>query len=153
MQKKFDIVTYRQKTKVYGGCMMNEKMAHFVWWRTNRPPQRRIRDSSVVTDRIKAKIEAKIQNYALMQKTAVIFIEMGVVLSTCDMPIFMHFLNWLAFVHYITVNLNYQPIIVDGLDFFSHLKRRYKSVMVTFNNLGGIVKCCHTLDFSKSHWN
>lgn len=71
-----------------------------------------------MTDRIKAKIEAKIQNYAFMQKTAVNFIEMGIVLSICDMPIFMHFFNWLAFVHYITVNLSYQPIIVDGLDFF-----------------------------------
>lgn len=59
------IVIYRQKTEVYGRCIMNTKMAHFVWWldgwRTNVHDKESKGCPRVVTDRIKEQVEAKMQ--------------------------------------------------------------------------------------------
>lgn len=59
-------------------------------------------------------------------------------------------LNWLPFVHYITIKLRLSAWNDDVWTFWYSI-RRYTSVSVTYIILGGIITFCHTFDFSKSH--
>lgn len=58
----YHYLAYRQKTKFYGRCMMNDAKWHIFWWRMEERLQQSIQGScSVVTDEMKGKIVVKMQ--------------------------------------------------------------------------------------------
>lgn len=103
------IVIYRQKTEVYGRCMMNTEMAHFVWWldgwRTNVNDKESEGCPRVVTDGIKEQVEVKMQEdkhdctnfywnlwkrlYIRMSEVLSIFVNyLGIIVHFCLYPCF-----------------------------------------------------------------
>lgn len=74
-------------------CMMNAKLTHFVWWWTGEHSRWKIRGStSFVTDGIKTKIEANMQEDRQDCIHFNLWIQLfNWVLSIRELPIVMHF--------------------------------------------------------------